>query len=202
LIEDLGGLHADRGAAQAVDEVADRGGGEADAHPLHVVDRADRLLRGVHVPRLVREEHQHLHALVLGVEVLRAQLRVVQHLGADLGAADRVGQVDELGHREASRRAAVQEPRHLGLAGTREIVVRRGRRHLRVGEVLERQPPVRRLLELLAPLHQPLGHEVLGADELGDLDFELVLRLRGGGKRARRGERYQCPHRHPPRGGL
>src|SRR4026207_255132 len=45
------------------------------------------LLRGVDVAGLVREEQQHLHALVLGVEVLAAQLRVVDHLGADLGAA-------------------------------------------------------------------------------------------------------------------
>ena len=86
--------------------------------------------------RLVREEHQHLDALVLGVEVFRAQLGVVQHLGADLGAADHERQVDDLGQREASRRAAVQEPGDVGLAGAREVVVRRRRAHLRRREAL------------------------------------------------------------------
>ena len=50
-------------------------------------------LGGVHVAGLVREQQQHLHALVLGVEILGAQLGVVEHLGADLGAAHQVGQV-------------------------------------------------------------------------------------------------------------
>ena len=52
---------------------------------LHVVGGADRLLGGVHVAGLVREQQQHLHAAVLGVEILGAQLGVVEHLGADLG---------------------------------------------------------------------------------------------------------------------
>jgi hypothetical protein len=116
-----------------------------------------------------------------------------------LGAAHHVRQVDDLGEREAARRAAVQEPRHVGLPGAREVVVRRGRRHLRVGEMLEGEPAVGRLLQLLAPRHQPLGHEVLRADELGNLHFEFVLRLGRRAHRERRCCRRQLLHRgHPP----
>ena len=40
------------------------------------------------VAGLVREQQQDLHAAVLGIEVLGAKLRIVEHLGADLGGAE------------------------------------------------------------------------------------------------------------------
>jgi len=76
-----------RCSAERGDEVADSGRGEADAQALEVCGGADRLLRGVHVAGLVCEEQQYMHAAMLGIEVLGAQLGVVQGLGADLGAA-------------------------------------------------------------------------------------------------------------------
>ena len=74
LLDLLGRLHADRRAAERRDEIADRRRGEAEPQALHVLDGADRLLGGVHIAGLMREQQQHLHALVLGIEVFRAQL--------------------------------------------------------------------------------------------------------------------------------
>jgi len=142
-------------------------------------------------------QQQHVHAAMLGVEVLAAQRAVVQHLGADLGAAHHVGQRDQLRQRKSPRGAAVQEPGHVRLPGARQVVVARRRRHLRAGEMLEREASVRRLLELLAPFHQPLRHEVLRADELGHLDLELLLRRGRYGQAAEHCDRER-PHGVPP----
>ena len=98
-------------APSARDEIADRGRREADAQARMSSTAADGLLGRVHVAGLVGEEQQDLHALVLGVEVLGAQLGVVEHLGADLGAADQIRELDQLGQRKAPGRRAVRETR-------------------------------------------------------------------------------------------
>ncbi len=98
-------------------------------------------LGGVHDAGLMGQQQQHLDAAVLGVEILGAQLGIVQRLGADLGAADQVGQLDELGQGKAPRGGAVQEPDDIRLPGAREIVVLLHRPHLRSGEALDRKAP-------------------------------------------------------------
>jgi len=104
LLDLLGRLHADRRSAERRNEIADGRRGETDAQAFHVLDGADRHLGRVDIAGLVREQQQHLDALVFGIEVFRAQLGVVEHLGANLGAADEIRQLDDLGQREAAGR--------------------------------------------------------------------------------------------------
>ena len=149
-----------------------------ESQPSHVVGGADRLLGRVHVAGLVGEQQQHLDAPVLGIEMLRPQLRIVEQLGADLGAADEIGQLHQLGQRKASGRRAVQEPGDVRLPGAREIVVLLHRAHLRAGETLDGDPPARLLLQIFRPLDQPLRHGMLVAHEIGELHLDFLLRPR------------------------
>ena len=151
LLDLLGRRDADRRAAERRHEVADFRRSEAQPHALHVVDGLDRLLGGVDVARLMGEQRQHLHALVLGVEIFRAQFRIVQHLGADLGGADQIGHLHDAGQREAARRRAMQEPGNVGLAGAGEIVMLLHRTHLRAGKALHYDAAAGILLELVSP---------------------------------------------------
>ena len=176
LLDLLGRHHADRSAAERRHEIADRGRREAHPHAFHVVGGADRLLDGMHVARLVGEQQQQLDAAMLGVEIFRPQLGVVERLGADLGAADKVGELHQLGQREAPGGRAVQEPGDVGLPGAREVVVLRHRTHLRPGEALDRDASARLLLQIVRPLDQPARHGVLVAHEIGELHLEFLLR--------------------------
>ena len=117
---------------------------------------------------------------MLGVEILCAQLGVVQHLGADLGASREIGQLDDLGQREAPRRGAVQEPGDVRLPGAREVVVLLDRAHLRAGEALDRDAPARLLFQISDHLISQLRHGVLVADEIGELHLEFLLRQTAG----------------------
>ena len=110
LLDLLGRCDADRRTAESRHEVADFRRSEAQPHALDVLDALDRLLGGVDLAGLMREQQQHLHALVLGIEIFRAQFRIVQHLGPDLGAADQIGHLHNSGQREAARSGAMQEP--------------------------------------------------------------------------------------------
>ena len=76
-------------------------------------------LGGVHVAGLVRQQQQHLHALVLGIEIFRAQLGIVEHLGADLGAADEIGQL-----RRSRSAGSARASRHAGTRTTSAWPVR------------------------------------------------------------------------------
>ena len=139
----------------------------------------------------MRQQQQHLDALVLGIEVFRAQFRIVQHLGADLGAADEVGHLHDFGEREAARCCAVQEPGDVGLAGPGKVVVLLHRTHLRAGETLDDDAAAGILFQPVGPLDQPLRHGVLIADEIGELELD---RLRDGntGLQHERGGHRSC----------
>ena len=131
---------------------------------------------------LVGEQVQDLGATVLGVKVLGAQIGVVQGLDPDLCAADEVRHVDQLGERKATRRRAMQDVGDLGgaVAGKVEMLGRGP--HLRTRKLLECEAAVGLFLEIFAPLREPLRLKVLGPDEIGDLDFEFLLRAHDGRK--------------------
>jgi hypothetical protein len=60
--------------------------------------------------------------------------------------------------------------------------VLRRRAHLRAGEALDDDAAVRAFLELAGPLDQPLRHRVLIADEVRELELDLLLRLGASGE--------------------
>jgi hypothetical protein len=112
---------------------------------------------------------------VLGVEILLAQLGIVEDLGADLGAADEVRHLGDLGQGKASGGGAVEEPHDVGLAGAGEVVA------LLHGPICE---PGKRLTVRRPPdcfsrssdqRMSPLRHGVLVAHEVGELHLDLLL---------------------------
>ena len=136
----------------------------------------------MHAAGLVREQVEHLGALVLGVEILGAQLGVVEDLDAVFGTRREVGHVGQFGQRKAPRCCAVQDVGYLGGAVTREVKMLRRRPHLRAGEMFEAQAAVGFFLQLLAPLDEVLRLKMLRTDEVGDLDFKFLLRTHDGGE--------------------
>ncbi len=175
--------HADGCGSQRLEKIPHRRRREAHPLSLQVAERPDRLLHRVHLPGRMGEEDEDLYALVLGVEELLAQLRIVEGARPGIGAPDHVRQVDELGEGKPPRRPAVKEPRHVGAPRARQIEVLLRRPELRAGEALHHDLPVRALLERLGPADQPLRHRMLVAHVVRELQLD---RLRLGRKRGQR----------------
>ena len=162
--------HADRGAAQGGDEALDRHRGEADAQAVHVRHRPHRLACGVQIAGLVREQIKNLQALIFGREESK-HLRIVQRLDADLGAADHIGQLDDLGQREAAGRRAVQEPGDIGNAGARIVGVVLHRPHLARREDRDIEPAAGFFLQFLHPIIEIFGENMRRRNKVAELEI-------------------------------
>ena len=198
-IGDAAGRNADRRAAERGDEALDRHRSEADAQALHVVHGAHRLVRGEQVARLSGQKIEDLQALVFRLEQLK-HVGIVERLGADLRAAGHVGQLDDLGERETARSGAGQVPGDVGDPGARIVDIVLHRSHFVGREDGDVQPAVGPLLQLVDPVLQVLGKDVLGIDEVAELEIVDRIAARHGrrGNQCRAGEqrRVELPPVH------
>ena len=187
----LGLGHGDRDAAQVLDDVG-AGPGDAQLHPLEVLQRPDGFARH-EVRRRAGEQGQDLHLLELLRLVLLDQVEQDEARHAGVREAER--QIHRLRDGEAARLVAHREVPDVGRPGDDAVEDVLGRQQRPAGEGVDLHLAVGPLLDLLdPPLHLDAG-EGRGRREVrvGERDGRgLHGRRRERGRNGQTQDRQDC----------